>query len=181
MFAGVLQFRLGDAQRIAGAVHYYEHLVRPSNPSSLPRAVGGGKPTRIGKVTADWAFGTCATVTIWESGTNCTPDANSPTETIEDVRNLSMNVAADSWVAISRAANGYWYLVEAGLDPAYPPDYPDPPGSSCSRTIGGEDITKWPGWDGTKVQLLGHDANGCLAWFDTNDCETTTPSPGGGG
>ena len=75
-----------------------------------------------------------------------------------------------SWVEIARAADGKWYLVEAGS--------PDDEGS-CRKTIGGEDITKWPGWDGTTQQILGHDENGCLKWFDIAECEEG--STGGGG
>lgn len=132
-------------------------------------AGGGGGSLRIGKTTCDWAVGQCVTITIWEgaagtgTGATCKPTQTSPTETIENVRNLSHDVAMDSWVAIGRASDGNWYLVEAGG-----------PEGSCRKTIGGEDITKWAGWDGTKVQLLGHDANGCLTWFDSDDCEETT-------
>ena len=38
----VVQFRHGDAQRIADAVHAFETSRRDHNPSTLPRAVGGG-------------------------------------------------------------------------------------------------------------------------------------------
>ena len=140
----------------------------------LVRIDDGGGEVRVGKVTADWAFGTCATVTIWEgeasSGESCKPTQTSPAATIADVRNLSRDVKAQSWVEIARAADGKWYLVEAGS--------PDDEGS-CRKTIGGEDITKWPGWDGTKQQILGHDENGCLKWFDIAECEEG--STGGGG
>jgi hypothetical protein len=114
----VVQFRMGDAQRIAGAVHYYENLVRPSNPSKLPRAFSSGSKIRIGKVTADWAFGTCATVTLWEgeasSGASCKPTQTSPAETVEDVRNLTRGIVpSGSWVTIGRAIDGNWYLIDA--------------------------------------------------------------------
>ena len=134
--------------------------------------VGGGGKLRIGKVSSDWAFGECATVTIWEgeagsgsgSGQSCKPTETSPAETIGEVRNLSHDVASGSWVTISKAADGNWYLVEAG----------SPDNGSCRKTIAGEDYTQWPGWNTTKVQLLGHDENGCLKWFDNDDCEETT-------
>lgn len=128
----------------------------------------GGGQLRVGKVSSAWAIGTCATVTLWErTGTNCTPTASSPTETIGDVVNLSHDVPADSWVVIGQGTDGKWYLVESGKEEG-----------SCRQTIGGEDITKWTGWDGTKKQILGHDENGCLKWFDVVQCGES--SPGGG-
>jgi hypothetical protein len=145
----------------------------------LVRIDDGGDPIRIGKVGADWAFGTCATVTLWErdaiSGAPCQPTLHGEVSgvfsppTVEGVRNLSRDVKANSWVAIALAADGKWYLVEAGA-----PDDSE----TCRQTIGGQDITKWPGWNGSAVQLLGHDENGCLKWFDTDDCQETSPGTG---
>jgi len=120
----------------------------------------GGDSVRIGKVEADWSRGTCATVTIWESGDGCEPTQNAPAETIEDVTNLSQDVLANSWVVIGRGHNSRWYLIEAGFD------------GECRKTIGGEDITKWPGWNGEVEQILGHDASGCLKWFDIANCSS---------
>lgn len=124
-----------------------------------------GGTLRIGKVTSAWTIGTCATVDIWQRGESCTPTEADPAETVEDVVNLSHDVPADSWVIIAQDTNGKWCLVESGRDEG-----------SCRQTIGGQDITKWPGWNGTNVQLLGHDENGCLKWFDSEECQT--PSPG---
>ncbi len=138
--------------------------------------LGDAKETRVGKVAGDWSIGTCASVQVWESiGSDypCLPSAGvgpqGIEESISNVANLSFNVRAGSWVVISRSGNGNWYLVDAGLE------------GYCRQTIGGEDITKWPGWNATKVQLLGHDASGCLKWFDVADeCEPSTSGQGGG-
>jgi len=170
-----VKFSEGDARRIAAATRAYERGNRDMAPVRFRDPGGdGGDPIRIGKVGADWAFGTCATVTLWErdaiSGAPCQPTLHGEVSgvfsppTVEGVRNLSRDVKANSWVAIAQAADGKWYLVEAGS-----------PVGTCRQTIGGEDITKWPGWDGAKVQLLGHDANGCLKWFDSEECEETSP------
>lgn len=138
----------------------------------LQQPMDGGSRLRVGKVSAAnleggeslttrWPVGTCRNVTIWErTGTNCVPTASSPTETIEAVANLSHDVAANSWVVIGQGTDGKWYLVDSGIE------------GSCRQTIGGEDITRWPGWNATKVQLLGHDASGCLKWFDGEECPT---------
>ena len=136
---------------------------------------------RVGKVSADWAIGTCASVNVWEQYLlgSCQPVVgestggsgeysgipSGPALTIENVANLKFNVQANSWVVIGRAGNDRWYLLSAGIE------------GSCRQTIGGEDVTKLAGWDGTKVQLLGHDATGCLKWFDSEECDE--PSPGG--
>jgi len=170
-----VRFSEGDARRIAAATRAYERGNRDMAPVRFRDPGGDGDPIRIGKVSSDWAFGTCATVTLWEgeasSGASCEPTQTSPTATITGVRNQSRDVKAESWVAIARATDGRWYLVEAGA-----PDDSE----TCRQTIGGQDITKWAGWDGTKVQLLGHDENGCLKWFDTDECQETGTGTGTG-
>lgn len=123
--------------------------------------IGADVPMRVGKISAPWQFGQCSTVTIWEGdadGVDCKPSESEPCETISDVVNLSFDVPADSFVLISRAPNGRWYLTEAGIE------------GSCRKTIGGEDITSWSGWNGAAEQVLGHDASGCLKWFDVEGC-----------
>jgi hypothetical protein len=153
------------ARRIGAATLAYERGNRDQPPIYFRTAVGDDGGLRIGKVSSDWEFGTCATVALWARGeTGCTPAQVYPTETIEDVTNLSHDVPSGSWVVIGEAVDGKWYLLESGKDE-----------SSCRKTIGGQDITKWSGWDGTKVQLLGHDANGCLKWFDSDECPETSP------
>ena len=171
------------ARRMGAATLAYERGNRDMPPVYFRTAfdeAGGGGQIRVGKVSADWAVGTCAEVKVWERvDTGCVPTHCSGLppgeisgipvhlceETIDDVANLSHDVAANSWVVIGQAANGRWYLLEAGKEEG-----------SCRQTIGGEDITKWPGWNGSIVQLLGHDENGCLKWFDSEECEE--PSPG---
>lgn len=159
-----------SARRIAEVVRKVEGGDRNIPPLPLRTAYDDGDPVRIGKVSEDWAVGTCATVTIWEGLASlgvCEPTQSSPAVEIENVRNLSHDVQAQSWVAIAKAADGSWYLVEAGS--------PDDSGS-CRQTIGGEDLTTIPGWDGSAVQLLGHDASGCLKWFDTEACDSGSGS-----
>jgi hypothetical protein len=175
-FGPVLTDRIINVVKRVDGMPYQAGLSRiPTRFEDEGGGGGSGSKIRIGKVTADWAFGTCATVTLWgreaSSGASCKPTQTSPAETVEDVRNLSHDVKAESWVAIARATDGRWYLVEAGA-----PDDSE----TCRQTIGGQDITKWAGWDGTKVQLLGHDGNGCLTWFDTDDCQETGTGTGTG-
>lgn len=154
------------ARRIQRVVQSIEGGDQDIPPLPLRTAFEDPDPIRIGKVAADWLVGECATVDIWENfGAGCClPDANDPATSVEGVLNLSFNVPAGSWVSITRTPSGKWLLVEAGLD------------QECQRTIGGEDVTKWPGWSANVVQILGHDASGCVRWFDVTDCNTGSGS-----
>ena len=153
------------ARRMGAATLAYERGNRDMPPVYFRTAGDEGAAIRAGKVSSAWSIGTCATVTLWErTGTSCSPTEKDPAETVENVVNLSYDVPAGSWVVIGEAADGKWYLVDSGIQ------------GTCRQTIGGEDITKWPGWNGSIVQLLGHDENGCLRWFDSEECEE--PSPG---
>jgi hypothetical protein len=129
---------------------------------ALIRLGDEGPRMRVGKVEEDWAVGTStALVKLYEgSGRGGVEihSANDPTLYLDAAWNLSFDVKEGSWVLVEQAVNGNWYLVDAGME------------GSCRQTIGGEDVTKWPGWNGSSNQLLGHDANGCLAWFDTSTC-----------
>lgn len=156
------------AGRIQRVVQRVEGGDRNIPPLPLRTAYGddAAAAVRIGKVSADWAVGECATVDIWETfGSGCTtPDENDPAESIEDVLNLSFNVASGSWVAITQTQSGVWVLVETGNE------------EECQKTIGGEDVTKWPGWDGDSTQVLGHDSSGCLQWIDVTECDSGSGS-----
>lgn len=156
-----VQFTEDGARRIVAATRAYERGSRDQPPIRF-RQPGGdeGGAIRVGKVADAWARGTCASVAVWEGGDGCTPTETDPPTTIDDVSNMSVSVPAGSWVLIALAANGRWYLIDAGQD------------GECRQTIGGEDITTWPGWDGAKEQLLGHGVDGCLMWFDTTTCDS---------
>lgn len=131
---------------------------------ALVRFGGGGLALKVGKVSDEWPIDTCADVTIWsDGGVVCEPAEMWPTEVVEGVLNVSHNVMAGSWVVIGKTTQERWVLVDSGHS------------DSCQQTIGGEDITKWPGWNGSIVQLLGHDENGCLKWFDSEECEEESP------
>lgn len=156
-----VRFTEDAAKRVAAATLAYERGNRDMPPIKFRQPGDDDNPIRVGKVTAAWSQGTCATVTIYEKGSQCKPTANDPAETVENVANLSHNVKSGSWVVIGKAVNGRWYLLEVG----------GPDGETCKQTIGGEDVTQLPGWDATKIQLLGHDASGCLTWYDATECE----------
>lgn len=61
----VVQFRHKDAQRIASAVHAHETARRGRNPSTLPRAAGGGGGAfATARFTGAWSKDTLKTVTF---------------------------------------------------------------------------------------------------------------------
>jgi hypothetical protein len=59
-----VQFRQRDAQRIASVVHTVETARRDRNPSSLPRAVGGGGSFATARFTGSWSKDTLKTITF---------------------------------------------------------------------------------------------------------------------
>jgi len=150
-----------SARRIQRVVQRIEGGSRDIPPMPLRTAFDEGDPVRLCKTSEPWLRDTEATLAIWEAGTATAPEANSPAETVDAV-NLFKDVAEGVYVVVARAANGRWYLVEAGN----PEDESD-----CKKpAIAGEDLTTVSGYDATKTQLLGHES-GCLRWIDTSACE----------
>lgn len=125
----------------------------------LVRISGGdGDPVRLCKTTAVWNRDTIATLNVWEAGAP-PGETQSTGQTVEAVNKMH-KVASGTWVIVARAANGTWYLAEAG----------DNQSSSCaSPSIAGRDLTELPGYDAAKKQALTHDL-GCLKWIDLEDC-----------
>ena len=148
-------------RRIGRAVAAYERGDRSIQGYPLRTASEDPDPVRLCKTSAAWTKGATATLDVWESGT---PPSETQTtgETIEDAVNKIKDVKGNSFVIVAKAANGSWYLVEAGE-----PDEDD----TCKTTIGGEDLTTLSGYDASKTQVLSH-ANGCMQWLDAEDCPT---------
>jgi hypothetical protein len=109
----VVQFRMRDAERIAGAVQAYETAVRESSPSSLPRAFPGGAKCLLGKTTASWSKGTSQNITIYNEGVP--PSETAGETTIEDVWNKFADIEANKWVMFT-SFNGHYYVIAAECD-----------------------------------------------------------------
>jgi hypothetical protein len=149
-----------SARRIAEVVRKVEGGNRDIPPLPLRTAYDDGGEVRLCKTTEKWAKDTVSELEVWEAGTATAPEESSPAETIT-ASNVFYDVDSGVFVVIAKAANGRWYLVEAG-------DTAD--GSSCkSPAIGGEDLTTVSGYDAAKTQVLGHE-DGCLKWIDTTTC-----------
>lgn len=163
--AGAVQVKAADLDKVVGGRTLWK------NSDWALVQLGGVGGLKVGKVAEDWPIMTCKDVTVWsDGGTVCEPAEMWPTEVIVGVLNVSHDVKAGSWVVIAKTTQTRWALINSGRS------------DSCRQAIGGEDVTKWPGWAADKVQLLGHDANGCLKWFDAEECGTgSTGGTGGSG
>jgi hypothetical protein len=62
------------------------------------------------------------------------------------------------------------------LESCNPDSYCPPSSSQDAFTIGKLDLQTIPGWNKTVEQVLGHNENGCLKWFDTTTCESSPSS-----
>ena len=77
----------------------------------MPR--GSRVGTKVGKTTGVWAKNSYAQITVYDQGDPLSPTTKDPPEVIQFAINKFATVGADKWVAISKATNGYWYLVSA--------------------------------------------------------------------
>lgn len=105
-------FTRDSARRIQRAVQVVEQGLR-SNPAGtrLRSATGDdGDPVRLCKTVDAWDKGTVATLDLYEGGT---PPDETLTGTLELCVNKFANIAADRWVMVARAGNGYWYAISA--------------------------------------------------------------------
>lgn len=154
-----VSFSEADARRIAASVRAHERGNRDAPPIRFRNVSDdGGAPIRLCKTTADWASGTTATLNVWEEGS--TPGETQSTGQTVTATNKMHAVASGAWVHVAQAANGVWYLIEAG----------DTESAGCNPpTIAGRDLTKLPGYDATKTQALVHES-GCMQWLTAEDC-----------
>ena len=158
-------------RRLARAAQRVENGGRNIKPPPLRTAFeeGDGDAVRLGKTTEKWTKGTTTQLElIFED--NCDDEglgSGSGAETLE-AHNLSRDVAEGVECVIALAANGCWYLVEAG-------GCEEGSGSGSGSgececlTLAGQDLTTISGYDSTTTQLLGHE-NGCLKWISTTEC-----------
>lgn len=68
--------------------------------------------SRLCKTTAAWEKGTLADLPVWESG-NIISETETEGVQIINAANKFANIGADKFVMLSRAGNGYWYVVAA--------------------------------------------------------------------
>jgi hypothetical protein len=112
---------------------------------------------RIG--TAAWNKDSTAVITIYAG----TPGSETTAGTLV-ARNyfasLSTSTSTSRWVSVSN--NGFgWLLIATETET-----------STCGLTIGGFSLTQLPNYSASQIQLLGHEASGCLKWYNITTCST---------
>jgi hypothetical protein len=114
---------------------------------------------KLCKTTSEWGVGTTATLNVWHGGTP--PSEGSSGETVVAV-NKTTPVAANTFVLVGKAANGSWYLVEAGRDSGEGEG-----GCSLASRLTdyglNDSIATTPLGTGSGPQVLMHN-EGCLTW-----------------
>lgn len=153
-------------RRLARAAQRVENGGRNIKPPALRTAFDeGGDPVRLGKTTEAWTKGTTTELELIFQD-NCADEglgSGSGADTIE-AHNRSHDVAEGVECVVALAANGCWYLVEAGGC-----DEGSGSGECGCLTLAGQDLTTIAGYDAAATQVLGHEA-GCLTWISTTQC-----------
>lgn len=113
---------------------------------------------RLGSFTGSWATATWKTVTI--TGT---------TQTVEVYNWCNPSVGDDNDSCVSQPvlfgrAGGTNSVVEIPFQST---------AVTCHISLGGLDLTTLPNYDGSSIQLLGHDSSECLRWYSVTSCATT--------
>lgn len=78
---------------------------------ALDDAGGASDPVKLGRTSAVWAKGSLATITLYEGGTP--PNETAQGGNLANCVNKFQSVAANKWVIVAKATNGYYYLISA--------------------------------------------------------------------
>ena len=176
--ANAYGFSADDAKRIGRAVRVVERLPpQLQNTGPATPEVSRGVRLLLAKHESSngWAVNASAVVTIH----NGTPGTLASASTIVAYNQFltipSGTACTTRWVALGH--NGFgWYAV--AREPACT--------STCSMSVAGIDFAALPGYDGTKIQLLGHNKgqtataatdsycsnSASLRWYDITTCST---------
>jgi hypothetical protein len=176
--ANAYGFSADDAKRIGRAVRVVERLP-PQNNAGGPSAPELARGVRLllakHESSNGWAVNASAVVTIH----NGTPGSVSSAATIVAYNQFltipSGTACTSRWVALGH--NGFgWYAV--AREPTCT--------NTCSMSVAGIDFSALPNFDGTKIQLLGHNKGqtatagtdaycsnvASLRWYDITTCST---------
>lgn len=166
-------FSQQDSKRIGRSVRIVERLGALSETSGPEQnEVSRGVRLLIAKheSTAGWAKETTAVVTVY----NGDPVASAMTMVAHNqfLTFSTTTACTQRWVALGH--NGWgWYAVAQEKACT----------STCSMDYAGVDFAALPGYDRTKIQLLGHssgttasDSTDCVSirWYDITTCSTAT-------
>lgn len=121
---------------------------------------GGGSTLKVGTFTGSWQTGTYKTVTITGS-----------TQTVQ-VYNWC-NPSVNDGTAASTAAKYVIFGNASGTQSVVEIQAGSGTSPTCSMIIGGINFAALPTFNPLYTQILGHDASGCMRWFDVTYCATT--------
>jgi hypothetical protein len=152
-----VSFTKASAERIANAVRAVEGGDRDgSSYISAPRGQAGvSKSIRLGTYTGSWDIGDTKVVELCGS-----------TNTAE-VLNLTVHIMDGTGTSTTQQSVLFSKVCGTNVAVELPLD-------QC-KNIGGA-INKIAGFDAEKIQILGHDEDGCLLWYEITTCATATSS-----
>lgn len=121
----------------------------------------GGTTLRVGTFTGSWQTGTFKTVTITGS---------TQTISVYNWCNAADGAGTATKYVLFGLASGTQSVVEIQGTTGTSSTAST---ATCTMTIGGTDLGGLPSFNPLAVQVLGHDAAGCLKWFDVTACSTS--------
>lgn len=153
-----VSFTGDSAARIAKAVRVVEAGDRGTQPLEF-EPYHAPRRLRVGTFAGNWGTGEYKTVTLsgstqtvsvynWTTPAVGTPEDTSCSRVVVFGRVKDRNAALDIQLR--------------------------PTCASCVMSFGSIDLTTISGYDGTKIQLLGHDNSACLHWYSIATCATAS-------
>lgn len=164
-------FSEGDAKRIGNVVRVVERIgtLKETDGPATPE-VSRGVRLLLAKheSTNGWAKETTATVTIY----NGSPLASAITVVAHNqfLTFSTTTACTQRWVALGHNGWGWYAISQEKVCTA-----------TCTMEASGVDFSSLPGFDKTKIQILGHtsggtatDSTACLSlqWYDITTCST---------
>lgn len=104
-------FSAEAAQRVARATLAYEQGSRDKSPVYFRQVFDDGDPILIAKTVATWSKNTEQELDLYDVGEAGYEVTATPTRK-KKAWNKFCTVASGKWVAIARASNGDWYLIQ---------------------------------------------------------------------
>lgn len=152
-----VSFTRAAANRIAKVVRTVEGGDRGQDGVSFGHDIYRA-PARLATFTGAWATGTYKTVTLVNT-TNTASVFNFTTPVVV----ATGNSTCSRYVVFTKAG-GTNVVLEVQMQASC---------STCVSSVGGLDLTQLTGYSGSQIQILGHDAGGCLTWYSVTTCATT--------
>lgn len=148
-----VQFTRESADRIARVVRETEITPKPAKPLTFQPLLQshGGKGLQLGTFTGNWNTAAFNVVTL--AGTTATVsvlNVSNPVAFADCPRTVAFSVIQGTNVAVELQ-----YRATC---------------ATCHISIQGFDLSSLPDYSGSTIQILGHDADGCLRWYPVFEC-----------